>query len=132
MNALHTDDAALAQTLDPILRIKTQAHQIEAANPRHEHEYHVWEGRKLPEGKILMPGVISHATNVIEQPEVVAERILRFANAVGCENVVAATDCGFRWRTHPQIAWAKIEALVEGAQIASRNLYSTAASTKGK
>jgi 5-methyltetrahydropteroyltriglutamate--homocysteine methyltransferase len=123
MNAPHTDDPALEDIIGPMLGIKAQAYQIEAANARHEHEYHVWEKTRLPEGKILMPGVIGHATNVVEHPEVVAERILRFAKVVGRENVIAATDCGFRGRTHPQIAWAKLEALVEGARRASRRLF---------
>ena len=122
-NAPHTDDAPLEEIFEPLMKIKAQAYQIEAANPRHEHEYHVWEKRKLPEGKILMPGIVGHATNVIEHPEAVAERILRYTNAVGRENVVAATDCGFRWRVHPQIAWAKLQVLAEGARIATRKLY---------
>jgi 5-methyltetrahydropteroyltriglutamate--homocysteine methyltransferase len=123
MNAPHTDDAPLEEMLEPLLKINAQGLQIKAANPRHEHEYHVWKKAKLPDGKILMPGVISHATNVIEHPECVADRIARYANAVGRDNVIAATDCGFRWRTHPQVAWAKLEALVEGAKVASRQLW---------
>ena len=123
MNAPHTDDAPLEHLIDHILRINAQGYQIEAANVRHEHEYHAWERTRLPEGKILMPGVICHATNVIEHPEYVAERILRYANAVGRENVIAATDCGFRWRVHPQIAWAKLETLAQGARIASAKLW---------
>ena len=123
MNAPHTDDPPLAELLDQLLRINAQGYQIEAANVRHEHEYHVWEDHDLPAGKILMPGVISHATNVVEHPEYVAERILRYANAVGRENVIAATDCGFRSRVHPQIAWAKMEALVAGARLASGKLW---------
>jgi 5-methyltetrahydropteroyltriglutamate--homocysteine methyltransferase len=123
MNAPHTDDAPLTDMLGPLLKIKAQGLQIEAANARHEHEYHVWEEHPLPDGKILMPGVICHATNVIEHPQYVAERILRYAHIVGRENVIAATDCGFRWRIHPQIAWAKLETLAEGARIASRNLW---------
>jgi 5-methyltetrahydropteroyltriglutamate--homocysteine methyltransferase len=124
MNAPHTDDPPLTALLDALLRIKAQGYQLEAANARHEHEYHVWEDFDLPDGKILMPGVISHATNVIEHPDYVAERILRYANAVGRENVIAATDCGFRMRVHPQIAWAKLESLVAGAKIASAKLWS--------
>src|SRR5262245_57290238 len=120
MNAPHTDSPPRSEMLDDLLRIAAQGYQIEAANVRHEHEYHVWETAALPDGKVLMPGVICHATNVIEHPEYVAERILRYANIVGRERVIAATDCGFRWRTHPQIAWAKLEALVEGARLASR------------
>jgi 5-methyltetrahydropteroyltriglutamate--homocysteine methyltransferase len=123
MNAPHTDDPPLEELVATLLRINAQGYQIEAANARHEHEYHVWEHIGLPDGKILMPGVICHATNVIEHPEVVAERIERYAQAVGRENVIAATDCGFRQRVHPQIAWAKLEALVSGAQIASARLW---------
>lgn len=123
MNAPHTDDPPLEDLVDALLRINAQGYQIEAANVRHEHEYHVWEDTKLPDDKILMPGVICHATNVIEHPDYVAERIARFANTVGRERVIAATDCGFRWRVHPQIAWAKLEALVAGADRASRNLW---------
>lgn len=123
MNAPHTDDPPLTELLDALLRIKAQGYQLEAANVRHEHEYHVWEDFDLPDGKILMPGVICHATNVVEHPDYVAERILRYTNAVGRENVIAATDCGFRTRVHPQIAWAKLEALVAGAKIASAKLW---------
>jgi 5-methyltetrahydropteroyltriglutamate--homocysteine methyltransferase len=123
MNAPHTDDPPLAELADILLGINAEGYQIEAANVRHEHEYHVWEEVRLPEGKILMPGVICHATNVIEHPEYVAERILRYANLVGRANVIAATDCGLRGRVHPQIAWAKLEALAEGARIASAKLW---------
>jgi 5-methyltetrahydropteroyltriglutamate--homocysteine methyltransferase len=122
MNAPHTDDPPLAELIGPLLEINAQGYQIEAANVRHEHEYHLWKQTRLPDGKILMPGVICHATNVIEHPEYVAERILRYADAVGAESVVAATDCGFRWRVHPEIAWAKLGALVEGARLASKRL----------
>ena len=121
---LHTtDDPPLSELIDELMRIKAQGYQIEAANVRHEHEYHVWENVALPDGKVLLPGVICHATNVIEHPECVAERILRYANAVGRENVIAATDCGFRMRVHPEIAWAKLETLVAGAELASRRLW---------
>jgi 5-methyltetrahydropteroyltriglutamate--homocysteine methyltransferase len=123
MNAPHTDDAPLSELVPILMRINAQGYQLESANVRHEHEYHVWELVGLPEGKVLMPGVIGHATNVIEHPEYVAERIERFANAVGKSNVIAATDCGFRWRVHPQIAWAKLEALVAGARLASERLW---------
>jgi 5-methyltetrahydropteroyltriglutamate--homocysteine methyltransferase len=123
MNAPHTDDPPLIDLVDSLLRINAGAYQIEAANARHEHEYHLWEEIHLPEGKILMPGVICHATNVIEHPDYVAERILRYANLVGRTNVIAATDCGLRGRVHPQIAWAKLEALVEGARIATAKLW---------
>ncbi|HUB97105.1 MAG TPA: cobalamin-independent methionine synthase II family protein [Stellaceae bacterium] len=123
MNAPHTDDPPLAELVHCLFKINAQGYQIEAANVRHEHEYHLWETTRLPDGKILMPGVICHATNVIEHPDYVAERILRYANAVGRANVIAATDCGFRSRVHPQIAWAKLETLVEGARLASAKLW---------
>jgi 5-methyltetrahydropteroyltriglutamate--homocysteine methyltransferase len=101
---------------------------IEGANPRHEHEWRVWERAKLPAGKVLIPGVISHATNVVEHPELVAERIVRLARLVGRENVLAGTDCGFAQgpfhrRVHPSIMWAKLDALVKGARLASAALW---------
>ena len=123
MNAPHVDDPPVVALLSVLLKINAQGLQIEAANVRHEHEYHVWEQNPLPDGKILMPGVICHATNVIEHPEYVAERILRFANIIGRDNLIAATDCGFRSRVHPQIAWAKLATLVEGARLASQKLW---------
>jgi 5-methyltetrahydropteroyltriglutamate--homocysteine methyltransferase len=95
---------------------------IEAANARHEHEWAVWQDVRLPEGKILVPGVVTHATDVVEHPELVAQRIERFAGVVGKENVIAGADCGFGGRSHPQIAWAKLRALTEGAELASRSL----------
>ena len=91
-----------------------------AANARHEHEYAIWERVKLPEGKILIPGMISHATDGIEHPELVAQRIRRFGRLVGLENVIAGADCGFGGRTHPQIAWAKLQSLVQGAELAAK------------
>ena len=91
---------------------------------RHEHEYKVWRGLKLPRGKILIPGVVSHATNVVEHPELVADRLIAYANIVGRENIVAGTDCGLGGRVHPQLAWAKLAALVEGARLASKQLWS--------
>jgi 5-methyltetrahydropteroyltriglutamate--homocysteine methyltransferase len=103
-----------------MLRVRAQGYLIEAANARHEHEYAIWERVKLPEGKILIPGMISHATDGIEHPELVAQRIRRFAKLVGPENVIAGKDCGFGGRTHPQIAWAKLKALVEGARRATK------------
>ncbi len=109
--------------------MRAGAYLIEAANPRHEHEWRVWEDVKLPHGKVLVPGVISHATNIVEHPELVAERIVRFARSLGRENVIAGTDCGFAQgpfhrRVHPSIMWAKLEALVQGARLASRQLWS--------
>jgi 5-methyltetrahydropteroyltriglutamate--homocysteine methyltransferase len=119
----------LKDIVDIILKINAGAYSFEAANPRHEHEYHVFEQVKLPAGKILIPGVISHTTNLIEHPELVAERILRFANLVGRENVIAGADCGFaasalRFNdTHPSVAWLKFAALAEGARLATRKLW---------
>lgn len=123
-NGPHTNDVPLRDIVDIVLKVKAQAYSIEAANPAHEHEWKVWEDVKLPEGKILIPGVICHTTNVVEHPEAVAQRIARFANVVGRENVIAGTDCGFRMRTHPQIAWAKLGALAKGAALASKELWS--------
>ncbi|MGE0059561.1 MAG: epoxyalkane--coenzyme M transferase, partial [Dehalococcoidia bacterium] len=105
------------------LAINAQAYSFEAGNVRHEHEWKVWQDTKLPAGKILIPGVVSHATNVVEHPEVVADRIIRFANLVGRENVIAATDCGLGGRVHQQIAWAKLETLGKGAALATEQLW---------
>src|SRR5690606_31868400 len=99
------------------------AYLFEAANARHEHEYALWERVKLPAGKIVIPGVVTHSTDVVEHPELVAQRIVRFARLVGKENVIAGTDCGFGGRSHPQIAWAKLRSLTEGAARASRELF---------
>ena len=106
-----------------MLEVNAGAYSFEAANVRHEHEWRVWQDVKLPDGKLILPGVVSHATNLVEHPELVAERILRFAESVGRENVIAGTDCGLGGRVHPQIAWAKLEALVEGAALATRQLW---------
>lgn len=116
-----------------MLKVKAGAYSIEAANPRHEHEWRVWEHGRLPEGKILIPGVITHHVVTVEHPRLVADRIIRFANLVGRENVIAGADCGFAQidtfqRVHPSIMWAKFEALVEGARIASKELWGRAAS----
>ena len=124
----HTTDVPLKKIVDLILKVRAGAYLIEAANPRHEHEWRVWEDVKLPEGKILAPGVVSHGTNVVEHPELVAERIVRFAELVGRENVIASTDCGFAQeqfnrRVHPTIMWAKLEAMSEGARLASEGLW---------
>jgi 5-methyltetrahydropteroyltriglutamate--homocysteine methyltransferase len=116
----HAYDIGLDKLVDLLLRVRAQGYLIEAANARHEHEYAVWEHVKLPEGKILIPGVISHATDGIEHPELVAQRIRRFVRVVGAENVIAGADCGFGGRTHPQIAWAKLRALTEGAELAMK------------
>jgi 5-methyltetrahydropteroyltriglutamate--homocysteine methyltransferase len=128
MNTPHTTDVPLKDIVDLILKINAQAYSIEAANPRHEHEWTVWKDVKLPDGKILIPGVISHQTNVVEHPELVAMRIKNYASVVGRENVIASTDCGFAqgWsmiRVHPEVQWAKLAALVEGAKLASRDLW---------
>jgi 5-methyltetrahydropteroyltriglutamate--homocysteine methyltransferase len=120
----HTTDIPLRDIADVMLKVKAQAYLIEAGNVRHEHEYKIWRDIKLPAGKILIPGVVSHATNVVEHPELVADRILTFANIVGRENVIAGTDCGLGGRVHPQIAWAKLRALSEGAALASKKLWS--------
>lgn len=118
----HAFDIPLRDIVDILLRVKAQGYLIEGANARHEHEYHVWEDVKLPDGKILIPGVVAHATDTIEHPELVSERIQRYAKLVGKDNVIAGTDCGFGERTHPQIAWAKLRALSEGAALATKAL----------
>jgi 5-methyltetrahydropteroyltriglutamate--homocysteine methyltransferase len=118
----HAYDIELAQLVDILLEVNAQAYLIEGANARHEHEWAVWREVALPEGKILIPGVVTHSTDVVEHPELVAQRIVRYAEAVGPGNVVAGTDCGFGGRSHPQIAWAKLGALVEGARLASEAL----------
>ena len=115
----HSSDVPLADALDLILQIRAGAYSFEAANPRHEHEWRLWQEARLPDGKKLIPGVVSHKTNVLEHPEVVADRIARYAGAVGSENVIASTDCGMGGRIDGELAWAKIEALVAGARIAS-------------
>jgi len=125
----HVSDVGLKDIVDLILTVRAGAYVIEAGNPRHEHEWKVWQDVKLPDGKLLIPGVISHVTNVVEHPELVAERILKFANIVGRENVLAGTDCGFAQgtfyrRVHPSVMWAKFAALVEGARLASKQLWS--------
>ncbi len=127
-NGPHSTDVPLREIVDLVLEVNAGAYSIEAANPRHEHEWRVWEDVKLPEGKILIPGVVTHSTNIIEHPELVAERIVRFARLVGRENVIAGTDCGFSqiWnliRTHPSIQWAKLRALAEGARLATQQLW---------
>ncbi len=119
----HTTDIALRDIVDVMLRVNAQAYSVEAGNVRHEHEYKLWKEVKLPEGKILIPGVVGHATNVVEHPELVADRILAYANAVGRENVIAGTDCGLGGRVHPEIAWSKLKALEEGARLASKELW---------
>jgi len=124
----HLADAPLEEILSFILSVRAGAYLIEAANPRHEHEWRVWETTKLPEGKILIPGVVTHHTMTVEHPRLVADRIVRFARLVGRENLMAGTDCGFAQaqfiqRSAPSVMWAKFEALVEGARIASAELW---------
>lgn len=106
-----------------MLQINAKYYSFEAANTRHEHEYTVWDDVALPAGKVIVPGVVSHATNVVEHPELVAQRIERFAERVGKENVIASTDCGLGGRIHPQIAAAKLDTLGEGARLASTRLF---------
>jgi 5-methyltetrahydropteroyltriglutamate--homocysteine methyltransferase len=129
-NRPHTQDIPLRKIAPTMLKLKAQAYGFEAANPRHEHEFQVWEDIQLPEGKILIPGLISQSTNVVEHPELVAWRIKNFARLVGKENVIAGADCGFSqdWdmlRVHPSIQWAKLQALVDGAALASMDLWAS-------
>ena len=119
----HTTDIPMREIVEVMLAVKCGAYSFEAANVRHEHEWKVWQDVKLPDGKLILPGIVSHATNVVEHPELVAERIARFANLVGKERVIASTDCGLGGRVHAQIAWAKLEALAAGAQLATRQLW---------
>jgi 5-methyltetrahydropteroyltriglutamate--homocysteine methyltransferase len=128
----HVSDVPLKDIVDVVLKARVGALVIEGANPRHEHEWQVWKSAKLAPGQILIPGVISHATNVVEHPELVAERIVRLARIVGRENVIGGTDCGFAQspfyrRVHPSIMWAKLEALAAGARLASKELWGRAA-----
>jgi 5-methyltetrahydropteroyltriglutamate--homocysteine methyltransferase len=119
----HSSDIPLRDIAEMVLQINAGAYSVEAGNVRHEHEWRAWQDVKLPAGKIVIPGVVSHATNVIEHPEVVADRIVRFANVAGRENVIAATDCGLGGRVHQQIAWAKLETLGKGAALATEQLW---------
>ncbi len=128
----HTNDVPLSEIVDLLLKVNAQGYSIEAANPRHEHEWTVWQNTRLPEGKILLPGVISHAIAHVEHPELVAQRIVRYANMLGRENVIASTDCGFAQlssmsRQHRKIVWAKLDALAAGAALASKRLWQAAA-----
>jgi 5-methyltetrahydropteroyltriglutamate--homocysteine methyltransferase len=127
-NGPHAFDVPLKEIIDLILKVRVGHYSFEAANPRHAHEWRVWETVKLAPGKVLIPGVISHATNIVEHPELVAERIVRLAKIVGRENVMGGTDCGFAQspfarRVHPSIMWAKLQSLVEGARIATATLW---------
>jgi 5-methyltetrahydropteroyltriglutamate--homocysteine methyltransferase len=127
-NGPHASDVPLKEIVDLLLELPVGAYAIEAANARHEHEWKVWQDVKLPEGRKLIPGVISHQTNVVEHPELVADRLMRFASVVGRENVMGGSDCGFAQgpfirRVHPSIMWAKLESLVEGARLATKELW---------
>jgi len=127
-NRPHTEDIPVRDVIPQMLKIHAQAYGVEAANPRHEHEWMVWKDLKLPDGKILIPGLVSQSTNVVEHPELISWRIQNFASVVGKENVIAGVDCGFSqyWdqiRCHPSIQWAKLEALAEGAALATRSLW---------
>jgi 5-methyltetrahydropteroyltriglutamate--homocysteine methyltransferase len=120
----HKYDIPLKEIVDIILKVPAQVYSLEASNPRHEHEWRVWEDVKLPEGKVLIPGVVSHVSDVIEHPKLVAERLVKFARLVGRENVIAGTDCGLGMRVgHPKIVWAKFEAMAEGARLATKQLW---------
>ena len=119
----HTHDLPFEHIVGLMLQVKAQCYSFEAANVRHEHEWKLWNDVKLPGGKMILPGVVSHSTNLVEHPELVADRIMRFAGAVGRENVIAGTDCGLGGRVHTEIAWAKLGALVEGARLASKALW---------
>jgi 5-methyltetrahydropteroyltriglutamate--homocysteine methyltransferase len=116
----HTHDLPLEHIIDLILEVKAQTYSFEAANVRHEHEWRLWQQAKIPDGKMLMPGVVSHATNLVEHPQLVADRIRRFVDIVGRENVIAGTDCGLGGRVHADLVWAKLKTLAEGARLASQ------------
>jgi 5-methyltetrahydropteroyltriglutamate--homocysteine methyltransferase len=127
-NRPHTMDVPLSEIAPQLLKLKVQAYGVEAANARHEHEWMVWKDLKLPEGKILIPGLVSQSTNVVEHPELIAWRIKNFASVVGKENIIVGTDCGFSqsWdhiRVHPSVQWAKLKALADGAALASKELW---------
>jgi 5-methyltetrahydropteroyltriglutamate--homocysteine methyltransferase len=119
----HAHDLPFKSLVDLMLEVNTQAYSIEAANPQHEHEWEVWHETRLPDGKILIPGVVTHKSYVIEHPDLVAQRLVRFANLVGRENVIAAPDCGLGGRIHEQLGWAKLKAMVEGTRRASAQLW---------
>ena len=119
----HSTDLPLRAVIDLLVKIKASQYSFEAANPQHEHEWKVWEAGVLPAGRALIPGVVTHKTNILEHPETVADRIVRYADVVGKENVIAGTDCGLGGRMNPQLAWAKLKALVAGAELANRQLW---------
>jgi 5-methyltetrahydropteroyltriglutamate--homocysteine methyltransferase len=133
-NAPHVFDVPLRDIIDLLLKLRVGGYQFEAANVRHEHEWKVWQDVKVPEDRVLIPGVISHATNVVEHPELVADRLIRYANIVGRERVMAGSDCGFAQgpftrRVHPSIQWAKLRAQAEGARIATARLWGRTSAT---
>jgi 5-methyltetrahydropteroyltriglutamate--homocysteine methyltransferase len=119
----HSADLPLGVVIDLLLKVKASQYSFEAANPQHEHEWKLWQDGALPEGKGLIPGVVTHKTTILEHPEVVADRIVRYAQAVGRENVIAGTDCGFGGRIDPDVAWAKLAALAAGAALATEQLW---------
>jgi 5-methyltetrahydropteroyltriglutamate--homocysteine methyltransferase len=125
-------EANLDQIIEYVLKINAGSFSFEAANPRHEHEYHLFERVKVPDGKVLCPGVVTHASNIVEHPEWIAERLIRFAKLVGRENVMAGADCGFssqalyRTEVHPTVVWEKFKAMRQGAEIATKNLWKRA------
>ena len=126
--APHTRDVALKDIVQVVLKVKAQAYSVEASNPRHAHEWKLWQDVKLPDGKVLIPGVIDSVTNFVEHPELVADRIVTYANIVGRENVIAGTDCGFGTsagteNVYPPIVWGKLATLTEGAKLASAQLW---------
>jgi 5-methyltetrahydropteroyltriglutamate--homocysteine methyltransferase len=122
-------DARLKDVVGHMLKVKARFYSFEGANARHEHEYHVWESVRLPAGKVLVPGVITHASNIVEHPELIAERLVRYAKIVGGDNVIASTDCGFssqacyKTEVHPKVIWEKFKALAEGARLASKQIW---------
>jgi 5-methyltetrahydropteroyltriglutamate--homocysteine methyltransferase len=131
-NGPHTNDVAAENIIDLILSVKVGGYSLEMANPRHEHEWRIWEKTKLPPHRVLIPGVIAHTTNVVEHPKLVAERLVRLAKLVGRERVIGSTDCGFAQgvfyqRVHPSVMWAKLEALAAGAKLATAELWGRAA-----
>jgi len=120
----HVNDIPLRDLIDTIFKVNAECYSIEAANTRHEHEWRIWQEVKLPEGKSFMPGVVGHASDIVEHPRLVADRLVRIAQLVGKENVIAGTDCGIGSRVgHPEIAWAKFEAMAQGARLASQELW---------
>lgn len=130
-NAPHIFDVPLENIIDLLLKLRVGGYQFEAANVRHEHEWRVWQNVKIPDDRVLIPGVISHVTNVVEHPQLVADRLLRFASIVSRERVMAGSDCGFAQgpftrRVHPTIQWAKLRAQAEGARIATARLWGQA------